>query len=54
MLKVLPGVVQTPNGLSNGPSFNPVTVTAQTSSVGNGLNEAALNIAVHRSCCRTV
>ncbi len=38
MLKVLPGVVQTPNGLSNGPSFNPVTVTAQTSSVGNGLN----------------
>jgi hypothetical protein len=38
MLKVLPGVVETPNGLSNGPSFNALTVTAQTSSVGNGLN----------------
>jgi hypothetical protein len=38
MLKVLPGVVQTPNGLSNGASFNALTVTAQTSSVGNGLN----------------
>ncbi len=38
LLKVLPGVVETPNGLSNGPSFNALTVTAQTSSVGNGLN----------------
>ena len=38
MLKVLPGVVETPNGLSNGPSFNALAVTAQTSSVGNGLN----------------
>jgi hypothetical protein len=38
MLKVLPGVVQTPNGLSNGPSFNAITVTAQTSAIGNGLN----------------
>lgn len=38
LLKVLPGVVETPNGISNGPSFNPITVTAQTSSVGNGLN----------------
>ncbi|MGH9615302.1 MAG: carboxypeptidase regulatory-like domain-containing protein [Acidobacteriaceae bacterium] len=38
MLKVLPGVVETPNGLSNGASFNALTVTAQTSSVGNGLN----------------
>lgn len=38
MLKVLPGVVETPNGLSNGPSFSAITVTAQTSSVGNGLN----------------
>jgi hypothetical protein len=38
MLKVLPGVVETPNGLNNGASFNALTVTAQTSSVGNGLN----------------
>jgi hypothetical protein len=38
MVKVLPGVVETPNGLSNGPSFNALTVTAQTSSIGNGLN----------------
>lgn len=38
MLKVLPGVVETPNGLSNGPSFSAITVTAQTSAVGNGLN----------------
>ncbi|MFZ0516311.1 MAG: carboxypeptidase regulatory-like domain-containing protein [Acidobacteriaceae bacterium] len=38
LLKVLPGVVETPNGLSNGPSFNALAVTAQTSSVGNGLN----------------
>ena len=38
MLKVLPGVVETPNGLSNGPSFNALAVNAQTSSVGNGLN----------------
>jgi hypothetical protein len=38
MLKVLPGVVQTPNGLNNGASFNALTVTAQTSAVGNGLN----------------
>ena len=38
MLKVLPGVVESPNGLSNGPSFSAITVTAQTSSIGNGLN----------------
>jgi hypothetical protein len=38
LLKVLPGVVETPNGLSNGPSFSAITVTAQTSAVGNGLN----------------
>jgi hypothetical protein len=38
LLKVLPGVVETPNGLSNGPAFNALAVTAQTSSVGNGLN----------------
>ncbi len=38
LLKVLPGVVETPNGSSNGPSFSAITVTAQTSAVGNGLN----------------
>jgi hypothetical protein len=38
LLKVLPGVVETPNGLSNGPSFSAITVTSQTSAVGNGLN----------------
>jgi hypothetical protein len=38
LTKVLPGVVETPNGLSNGASFSAITVTAQTSSVGNGLN----------------
>ena len=38
MLKVLPGVVESPNGLNNGPSFSAITVTAQTSSIGNGLN----------------
>ena len=38
LLKVLPGVVETPNGTSNGPSFSAITVTAQTSAVGNGLN----------------
>jgi hypothetical protein len=38
LLKVLPGVVETPNGLSNGPSFSAIAVTAQTSAVGNGLN----------------
>jgi hypothetical protein len=38
LLKVLPGVVETPNGLSNGATFNALTVTSQTSSVGNGLN----------------
>jgi hypothetical protein len=40
LLKVLPGVVETPNGLSNGPSFSAVAVTAATSSIGNGLNIA--------------
>jgi hypothetical protein len=38
LLKVLPGVVETPNGLSNGPSFSAIAVTSQTSAVGNGLN----------------
>src|ERR1700751_4426254 len=38
LLKVLPGVVETPNGLSNGPSFSAITVTSQTSAIGNGLN----------------
>lgn len=38
LLKVLPGVVETPNGTGNGPSFNPLLVTSQTSAVGNGLN----------------
>ncbi len=42
MLKVLPGVVETPgangSGLNNGANFNALTVTAQTSSIGNGLN----------------
>lgn len=38
LLKVLPGVVETPNGLNNGPSFSAIAVTAQTSAIGNGLN----------------
>jgi hypothetical protein len=38
LLKVLPGVTQTANGISNGPSFNPTVATAAESAVGNGLN----------------
>lgn len=37
LLKVLPGVTTTPNGLSNGPAFNFTSVGAAGSAVGNGL-----------------
>ena len=37
LLKVLPGVTTTPNGLSNGPSFNFQSVSTGQSAFGNGL-----------------
>ncbi len=37
LLKVLPGVTTSPNGLSNGPAFNFTQVGAAGSAVGNGL-----------------
>jgi len=38
LLKVLPGVTSTPNGLNNGSSFDPTVVSVGSSAVGNGLN----------------
>jgi hypothetical protein len=38
LLKVLPGVTNTPNGLNNGSSFDPTVVSVASSAVGNGLN----------------
>src|SRR5665213_3271007 len=38
LLKVLPGVTSTANGLNNGSSFDPTVVTVGSSAVGNGLN----------------
>jgi len=38
LLKVLPGVTNTPNGLNNGSSFDPTVVSVGSSAVGNGLN----------------
>ena len=38
LLKVLPGVTNTPNGLGNGSSFDPTVVSVGSSAVGNGLN----------------
>jgi hypothetical protein len=38
LLKVLPGVTSVANGISNGPSYNPVNVGSAGSAVGNGLN----------------
>ena len=37
LLKVLPGVTNTSNGLSNGPAFNDVNVSANESAIGVGL-----------------
>lgn len=38
LLKVLPGVTNTPNGLNNGSQFDPTVVSVGSSAVGNGLN----------------
>src|ERR1700722_14352897 len=38
LLKVLPGVTSTANGLANGAMFDPTVVSAASSAVGNGLN----------------
>jgi Carboxypeptidase regulatory-like domain len=38
LLKVLPGVTSTANGLNNGASFDPTVVSVGASAVGNGLN----------------
>jgi Carboxypeptidase regulatory-like domain len=38
LLKVLPGVTSAANGLGNGASFDPTTVSVGSSAVGNGLN----------------
>jgi hypothetical protein len=38
LLKVLPGVTNTPNGLNNGSTFDPTVVSVASSAVGNGLN----------------
>ncbi len=37
LLKILPGVTTSPNGLSNGPAFNFTNVSGAQSAVGNGL-----------------
>jgi hypothetical protein len=38
LLKVLPGVTSAANGLGNGASYDPTTVSVGSSAVGNGLN----------------
>jgi hypothetical protein len=38
LLKILPGVTSTANGLNNGASFDPTVSGAASSAVGNGLN----------------
>jgi hypothetical protein len=38
LLKVLPGVTNTSSGLSNGPAYNDVNVSANTSAIGNGMD----------------
>jgi hypothetical protein len=38
LLKVLPGVITAPNGTSNGPAFNFINSSVDSSSVGNGIS----------------
>lgn len=38
LLKVLPGVTNTSGGISNGPQYNDVNVSANTSALGNGMD----------------